>query len=82
MINIGPTLPNTSSRPVKSERKADTSNAAIAKQLPKHHDYLVRERRNRRERRSLREPSVVLLDLRSGRDRRRHSTREHIDLSV
>lgn len=85
MINIGPVVPNSSkynaSKTPKSGQLAAHSSEGT-KHLPHNSQYLVSDRRSVRDRRDRTESPKPLLELRSGRDRRRGTSLKHIDLSV
>lgn len=85
MIPIGPTVPASSkSNSVKALKAAhtSTSHSEISKELPKHVQQLVVERRLNGERRRKNELRRPNLDLRSGMDRRRGTSQYHVDLTI
>lgn len=85
MINIGPTVPNSSNYKMSKTHKAgqvSTGNSSIAKRLPDHSQYLTSDRRSPPDRRGAEDQKRPLLELRSGRDRRRGTSSSHVDLTI
>lgn len=84
MINIGPTVPSASkykaSKTPKSGQLA-AHDLDSTKHLPDNSQFLISDRRyqQRRDRGNAPKP---LLELRSGRDRRRGTSLDHVDLTV
>lgn len=85
MINIGPTVPSSSkykaSKTPKSGQLA-AHDLDSTKNLPQNSQYLISDRRYQQDRRDRGDSPKPLLELRSGRDRRRGTSLEHVDLTV
>ena len=85
MINIGPTVPNSSKYKVSKALKAGqatTNNSEIEKRLPDHSQHLTSDRRSPPDRRGAEDQKRPLLELRSGRDRRRGTSQGRVDLTI
>ncbi|MGH1371579.1 MAG: hypothetical protein ACRBBW_06065 [Cellvibrionaceae bacterium] len=85
MINLGPVVPNSSS--YKASKTSKTGQLAAhssenTKNLPDNSQYLISDRRFLRDRRDRGDGQKPMLELRSGRDRRRGTSLKHVDLTV
>lgn len=85
MINIGPLVPNASnykaSKATKSGQLA-AHRSNNTRNLPHSSQDLTADRRSLRDRRDRGDVQKPLLELRSGRDRRRDTSLKHIDLKA
>lgn len=85
MINIGPFVNNAQTGKasgVKKSSRTTTRETGISRHLPEHSNYLTNDRRSLVDRRRAKDQKAPLLELRSGRDRRRGTTAGRLDLSV
>lgn len=85
MINIGPFVNSANTGKAAGARKSSrttTRETGISKHLPEHSKYLTNDRRSMADRRRTKDQKPPILELRSGRDRRRGTTAGSLDLSV
>ena len=85
MINIGPYVNSANTgKPtgVRKSSRTTTRETGISRHLPEHSKHLTNDRRSLADRRQTKDEKPPLLELRSGRDRRRGTTAGSLDLNV